>query len=307
MSDVQALVEHARKHGVKFRLDGDRIHCRASGGQCPEDLRADLIQYKPELILLLQRETSALPLPLTSTNATSGDIPQPRTRIFRVPKPKAADEFIGDARANARAVFGKIQQLKNGAELDPLDRCWLFAGPPGVGKTSLAEAAARELAENQIDIEQVNGQSCSIDVVRRWREDGWYSQKSIRVRIVDEIDAASPAAQMELRTYLDKLPKSTVFIATSNKSFAEIPEQLQSRFKIYDFNPVGGKLCTLVGAFGNFCFKVGVSNCSRQRHENRKEFGGTKDHPVTVVRFRSRDDSIVGKPHQLTDILRITH
>ena len=49
---------------------------------------------------------------------------------------------------------------------------------------------------------------------------------------------ASAAALAQMRTYLDKLPLRTVIIGTTNKTIAELPEQLQSRFKILYFDPV---------------------------------------------------------------------
>ena len=60
----------------------------------------------------------------------------------------------------------------------------------------------------------------------------------MRVQIVDEIDAASTAAHNELRSYLDKLPVKSVFIGTTNRTVEELPEQLQSRFKILYFDPI---------------------------------------------------------------------
>ena len=61
----------------------------------------------------------------------------------------------------------------------------------------------------------------------------------MRVQIVDEIDAASAAAHNELRTYLDNHSRiKTIFIGTTNRTVEELPEQLQSRFKILYFDPI---------------------------------------------------------------------
>jgi hypothetical protein len=60
----------------------------------------------------------------------------------------------------------------------------------------------------------------------------------MRVQIVDEIDSLSAAALCQARTYLDRLPKKTVIIATTNRTVEDLQEQLQSRFKILYFDPV---------------------------------------------------------------------
>ena len=108
-------------------------------------------------------------------------------------KPTQPHHFIGKTHTIAKAVFNKIPALQSKSITDPLDRCFLFTGPAGTGKSSLAEAFAIALAEHRLAIEQVNGQSMSVDVVRRWQEEGWYFPLygKLWVKIIDEIDAAA--------------------------------------------------------------------------------------------------------------------
>ena len=154
-------------------------------------------------------------------------------------KPRTPDEFIGIANRIAHVLFKSIQHLKQSPDSDVLDRCWLFSGCAGVGKTSLANALALEACADRFSIESVNGQSVNIELVRQWQESGRYIPLSgLRVQIVNEIDAASPAAMNEARTYLDELPSHTLFLATTNKTPEELQPQLQSRFQIWRFQPV---------------------------------------------------------------------
>lgn len=120
-----------------------------------------------------------------------------------------------------------------------MDRRYLFTGKPGLAKSAIAEMLGRALVTHELGIEAINGQSCSVDRIREWQFHGQFAPMfGMRVQIVDEIDMASTAALSQLRTYLDRLPSKTVFIGTTNRAVEDLPEQLQSRFKILFFDPI---------------------------------------------------------------------
>jgi len=154
-------------------------------------------------------------------------------------------EYIGKTGKIAAALWRQIPKLQTTP--DPIERRYLFTGAPGLGKTDLAEHLAAALtgedyarvhAMMAINVESVNGQSCSIEVVRRWRDSGHYRPLfgNCIVKLVDEVDGMSLPALNEIRSYLDRLPPGVVFIATTNKTVEELQEQLQSRFKVCYFD-----------------------------------------------------------------------
>lgn len=150
--------------------------------------------------------------------------------------PTIPEEWCGKTSRIAALLFKKAEYIK---QTDASAK-WLFSGPPGVGKSRLAEVLARDIAHHPSAVEQLNGQSMTVDLVREWERSQFYKPICGQrwVRVVDEIDAASSAAHNELRTYLDRLKGGTVVIATTNKSLRELPQQLQTRFFPFVFEPV---------------------------------------------------------------------
>ena len=162
--------------------------------------------------------------------------------------PSKPSHFIGQTARIASVLFATLPELQANPFSDPLDRCHLFTGPPGLGKSSLALALAATVTGESLEklwrgqgfnVEQINGRSLTIEKVRQWTVDGRYVPLSgIRVQIVDEIDGGTVAALDDMRTYLDRLPSHTLFIATTNKEPEQLQTQLQSRCQLWRFKPV---------------------------------------------------------------------
>ena len=164
--------------------------------------------------------------------------------------PSSPAEFLGDARRVVTRLSEKIHRLRSENRLTA--QRWLFLGEPGIGKSEAALALARQLAPEHCCVEALNGQSCTVDLVRSWRDSQPYRPLyGDGVKLIDELDLASAAAQNEMLTFLDRLPVWQHVIATTNRSLDALQPRLQTRFSQYQLSPVkAGDIATLLARFG---------------------------------------------------------
>jgi MoxR-like ATPase len=119
----------------------------------------------------------------------------------------------------------------------------LLYGPPGVGKTSVVELVAMQLAGTALAIEDYNGREVTVDVVRQWMTQLPYGSLFApwSVKIVNELDRCSREAQDLLLTYLDRLPPGRAFLGTSNLQLDLqldlLTERFQTRFQAIKLLP----------------------------------------------------------------------
>lgn len=149
-------------------------------------------------------------------------------------RPQSEVDLIGPAGRAAKALLAKARRIrKHGGPPIKL----LFYGPPGVGKTTVAELVAHELTGGEpCAIEDAHGREVSLETVRRWMDglayapmfgSGWH------VRIVNEFDRCSREAQDLLLTYLDRLGPGRAFLATSNLQLELLTDRIQTRFQVW--------------------------------------------------------------------------
>src|ERR1043166_2492642 len=149
-------------------------------------------------------------------------------------------QFIGKTGLIGQVLQAKIPLIKRGEITDPLERRWVFTGPPGVGKTAWGKGLALELAGHPMNVDFRMGTQVNVEVVRDWLRNAPYRPLfgDMTVRFVDELDTVPTLAATELRESLDALPLSVMFIATTNKSVKELVEPLQTRFAVWKFDGV---------------------------------------------------------------------
>ncbi len=153
-------------------------------------------------------------------------------------RPKTLDEVIGQE--NIVKLMKSFLKQKNMPHL-------LFAGPPGVGKTTVALAFANELFNGQLSgnfLELNASDERGIDVIREKVKEFArvipQNDVGFKILFLDEADALTPEAQQALRRMMEVYSKQTRFILSCNYP-SKIIEPIQSRVSILRFQPLTKK------------------------------------------------------------------
>lgn len=161
--------------------------------------------------------------------------PQPLAEKYR---PRHIADFIGLEKP--RKVLGAFVRR-------PMPSAFLFVGPPGVGKTTMALALAREI---RAELHHIPSQSCNVEAVQtvcasceRYPYEFFgpdAGPRAFHLILVDEADRMSPAAQLALLSKLDStaFPRQTVFVFTANQSDG-LDSRFLSRCKVLEFSSYG--------------------------------------------------------------------
>lgn len=154
--------------------------------------------------------------------------PQSLTEKYR---PKSIAEFVGLDKP--KAIMHKLAG-------NPFPSAWLFVGPSGTGKTTMALALAAEIPA---ELHHIPSQDCTLENVERARRTCQYVPMSgfkMHLILVDEADRMSQAAQISLLSKLDatNFPPNTIFIFTCNATTGLEPRFL-SRCHVVEFSSYG--------------------------------------------------------------------
>jgi DNA polymerase III delta prime subunit len=158
-------------------------------------------------------------------------------------RPKTIEECI--LPESAKQMF---QEFLNRGEIPNM----LLAGPPGIGKTTVAKALCNELG---VDVYVINGsdEGRFLDTVRNNAKNfastvSLTSTAKHKVIIIDEADNTSNDVQLLLRAFIEEFAGNCRFIFTCNYK-NKILEPLHSRCAVVEFGIKGKDRQTIAAQF----------------------------------------------------------
>jgi len=137
-----------------------------------------------------------------------------------------------------------VKRIKAFVELQNIPHL-LFAGPAGVGKTTLALVIARKLFKDrwhQNFLELNASDERGIDIIRNKVKDFARTRAignvPFKIIYLDECDALTREAQQALRRTMENYTQNCRFILSANYS-SKIIDPIQSRCAMFRFKPLG--------------------------------------------------------------------
>jgi len=160
--------------------------------------------------------------------------------LYRKYRSKSLGEVVGQEHVT--------KTLQNAIKSGKISHAYLFTGPRGVGKTSIARIMAHEVnqltydenAAAHLDIIEIDAASNRrIDEIRDLRDKVHISPTSAKykVYIIDEVHMLTKEAFNALLKTLEEPPEHVIFILATTEAH-KLPETIVSRTQRYTFKPI---------------------------------------------------------------------
>ena len=191
--------------------------------------------------------------------------------LARKCRPQTFEEVIGQEHI--------VRTLQNAISQNRIAHAFLFSGPRGVGKTSVARILAkalncetgptltpcnecvhcREITNgNAIDVREIDGASNrGVDEIRELRENVKFATVSCRYKIyiIDEVHMLTREAFNALLKTLEEPPSHVIFIFATTE-IVKVPMTIRSRCQCFDFRRISQK--EIKENLGNIALKENI-------------------------------------------------
>lgn len=159
---------------------------------------------------------------------------------LRCKEPSEPRELIGDGNngpiKTARALWRGVDDILVGNDDEPL--LAVITGPPGVGKTTIANMIATKITGSRFAVTTENGKEIGVSRVREAKmsmhDSCLFSTTGHRAWIINEGDKITDDGQVAFLSLLDECPRRFHVIITSNEDISDWSERFETRFEVYN-------------------------------------------------------------------------